>query len=383
MTESLQKIWNLKEIDILPAVTPAEKFNEKGLEAVFYDNVPWKGKPTKVFAWYGVPENASAENPVPAVILVHGGGGTAFADWSRHWIKQGFAVLAMDNCGGTPGWSECPWCKNPWPRHEFSGPEGWGCPTAADERPEDQWLYHAVSSVIRAKNILMSKPEVQKDNISLNGISWGAVICCLATGLDNSFRCAVPVYGCGGFALPESGLYHEDAGKELNKLWFGLWDPDHYLPSSTVPSLFVAGTGDVAFPMGAWCNSTKLPAGKVYRSLRPDYPHDHTISWQSHTINNFVRSMADREILPEIMNIKQTGKTVTFEFNGNGREIKSAQIFITRATGAWQDRRWSKIDAVIDGNTASAELPPTVTVCYAGIRDDKECFWTSDIIDII
>ena len=66
MTESLQKIWNLKEIDILPAVTPAEKFNEKGLEAVFYDNVPWKGKPTKVFAWYGVPENASAENPVPA-----------------------------------------------------------------------------------------------------------------------------------------------------------------------------------------------------------------------------------------------------------------------------------------------------------------------------
>ena len=92
--------------------------------------------------------------------------------------------------------------------------------------------------------------------------------------------------------------------------------------------------------------------------------------------------MADNGVLPEVCSIKQNGNTITTVFNGNGREITSAKLFITRAEGAWQDRRWSGIDAKIDGNTATAEIPPAVTVCYMGIRDDKDCLWTSDIIKI-
>src|SRR5437773_553633 len=38
------------------------------VQEVWYDNVPYKGKPTKVFAYYGVP---TGDGPFPAMLCVH------------------------------------------------------------------------------------------------------------------------------------------------------------------------------------------------------------------------------------------------------------------------------------------------------------------------
>jgi len=39
---------------------------------------------------------------VPAVVLVHGGGGTAFADWVKMWTACGYAAIAVDLEGQIP-----------------------------------------------------------------------------------------------------------------------------------------------------------------------------------------------------------------------------------------------------------------------------------------
>lgn len=54
-----------------------------GIKALLYEGLPKGGTPTRIFAYMGVPESASPANPVPAVVLVHGGGGHAFAEWVR------------------------------------------------------------------------------------------------------------------------------------------------------------------------------------------------------------------------------------------------------------------------------------------------------------
>lgn len=80
----------------LPAWAPAPGYESNGNESIrgiFYDGLPYRGKPTRVFAWYGVP--AKTEGKLPAIILVHGGGGTAFRYWVRLWMERGYAVLAM------------------------------------------------------------------------------------------------------------------------------------------------------------------------------------------------------------------------------------------------------------------------------------------------
>ena len=70
---------------------PAPEFESKGVRGIFYDGLPWKGKPTRVFAWYGSPP-VPKETKLPAMVLVHGGGGTAFADWVRLWTGRGYAA---------------------------------------------------------------------------------------------------------------------------------------------------------------------------------------------------------------------------------------------------------------------------------------------------
>ena len=52
------------------------------MRGLYFEGLPWKGKPTRVFAWYGVPKTAAGAK-VPAVVLLYGGGGTAFDEWVR------------------------------------------------------------------------------------------------------------------------------------------------------------------------------------------------------------------------------------------------------------------------------------------------------------
>ena len=61
----------------VPDHTPAPDFQADGVKAIFFDGLPWKGKPTRVFAWVGVPKLEPGKK-APGIVLVHGGGGTAF-----------------------------------------------------------------------------------------------------------------------------------------------------------------------------------------------------------------------------------------------------------------------------------------------------------------
>ena len=80
---------------------PKAVFGErKGLvQEVVYEGEPLAGKQTHIFAYYAHPDGPG---PFPGMVLVHGGGGTAFADWARHWAERGYAAIAMDLAGHGP-----------------------------------------------------------------------------------------------------------------------------------------------------------------------------------------------------------------------------------------------------------------------------------------
>lgn len=74
----------------LPRLAPAP-----GISSVYFEGLPYEGKPTRVFAWIGVP-GISRKEMVPGIVLVHGGGGTAYHDWVKLWVERGYAALAID-----------------------------------------------------------------------------------------------------------------------------------------------------------------------------------------------------------------------------------------------------------------------------------------------
>src|SRR6516162_6709199 len=114
-----QSSWDRDALSKSPATAPIEGFEAEGLKAVTYEGPSWKGKPTRVFAWLGLPK--AGDGRAPAMVLVHGGGGTAFADWARLWTGRGYAAIAMDLCGCVPRKG-----KSGWERLEQGGPPGWG-----------------------------------------------------------------------------------------------------------------------------------------------------------------------------------------------------------------------------------------------------------------
>src|SRR4051812_25174790 len=143
-----------------PKTYPADEFREDGVRALFFDGAPYQNRPTRVFAWYGAPETKPGEK-LPAMVLVHGGGGTAFAEWVRLWNSRGYAAIAMDTCGTVPRGLYGAWEQDP-----QSGPP-WGGFDQPDCPPQDHWTYQAVSAVVRAHSLIRSFPEIDPNRIGL------------------------------------------------------------------------------------------------------------------------------------------------------------------------------------------------------------------------
>ena len=88
--------WDLAVLGKPPATYPAAEPTAKDVKSLFYEGLSFQGKPTRVFAYYGAPK-VTAGKKVSAMVLVHGGGGTAFDVWVRLWNSRGYAAIAMDS----------------------------------------------------------------------------------------------------------------------------------------------------------------------------------------------------------------------------------------------------------------------------------------------
>ncbi len=73
------ELWQTPLVERVPDY---DRYNET-VKAYFLESVSYQGEKTKVFAFVGIPENASKDTPVPGIVLVYGGGGTAFPDWVK------------------------------------------------------------------------------------------------------------------------------------------------------------------------------------------------------------------------------------------------------------------------------------------------------------
>lgn len=368
--ESAPPRFDLVALSRVPAVFPADGFAAEGVRAMFYEGPKFQAKPTRVFAYYGVPPVAAGAK-LPAMVLIHGGGGTAFDRWVRLWNGRGYAAIAMDLCGCVPQGS-----YGRWQRHDQGGPPGWDASfSQLDWPPEDQWPHQAVSAVLLAHSWLRAQPEVDAERIGVTGISWGGYMTCLVAGVDTRFRFAVPVYGCG-FLGDNSAWLSQFAklGPDGAASWLRWWDPSAYLPRATMPMLWVNGTNDFAYPMDSWQKSYRLPPTPRTLCLRVRMPHGHGAAGENpeeiHACANaFLKQAAP---LPRITAQGRDGATVwaTFESRVN---VVSAELNFTCATGKWQERKWETVPATLDRDQqkVTATLRPDVTVYYLNLVDER------------
>ena len=361
-----QSTWDLKELSKAPAVHDAPGFEADGLKAVFYDGPAYQGKPTRVFAWVGVPK---AEAPVPAMVLVHGGGGTAFAEWARLWTSRGYAAIAMDLCGAVPRKRE----KGGWERHAHGGPPGWGGFDQIDAPERDQWTWQAVAAIALGHSLLRGQAGVDPGRVGVTGISWGGYLTCVTAAVDARYRFAAPVYGCGFLGEDSTWLgTFEKMGPERSAKWLGLWDPSKYLDRVQMPMLWVNGTNDFAYPLGSYQKSYRLPKGERTLAIRVRMAHAHGGPGEKpEEIHAFANALFKGGAPLARVTKQGLEKDVAWaEFTAAAPVVK-AELSYTKDAGKWQGRVWASIPAAIDGSRASARVPEGATAAYLNLFDDR------------
>lgn len=355
----------LGQLTVAPQVHPAEGFTSDGdVKAVFFEGLQWKGKPTRVFAWLGVPRGK--EN-MPGVVLVHGGGGTAFKNWVSLWNQRGYAAISIAVEGQTD--VRDPANPKAWQRHEWAGPARVGIYGDSKEPLKDQWMYHAVADTILANSLLRDHPQVDADKVGVMGISWGGVITSTVIGIDSRCAFAVPTYGCGGLANARN-QYGRSLGS--NDLYQKVWDPLVRMDRAKMPTLWFSWPGDEHFPLDCHAANYKAVKGPHMVSLIPGMRHGHGPGWIKPDSYAFAESVVGNGkpwCVQQSCGEKEGTAEVIFT---SSKKLSEAILVSTTDKGITGQRTWIENPAELtkrgDEWRATATLPEGTTAWFINVK---------------
>jgi hypothetical protein len=342
-------------------------------------------KKTKFFGWYGVPNNIPAGEKRPAVILVHGGGGNAYTQWVDKWTDKGYIAIALGVEGYEPlkltnrqAGAEHVTLEN------FGGPSRTNVFFADTNEPlEDQWFYHAVADVIIANNLFRDasfSTQIDTDNIGITGISWGGIITNVVTGIDDRFKFAVPVYGCG--YLFESPIYSaqlEILSQADKQFYLDNWEPSLYIPLQTQSTLFVNGTNDKQFVMNIFTDTYVASTNEKFLRIEKEMPHGHGPGRAPEEIYDFadyVTNYGPSAVKPLTFTSEtiNSDKEINYNFEYNGT-VDEAVLYYATDTMQWRedDYTWIAENATFNkigiNGTVTAQVPYDAKVYFVNVNN--------------
>ena len=351
---------------ILPDLKYMPEYNADNIKALTYDGMPIGESKTKVFAYLGYPDIADGEK-VPAIVLVHGGGGHAYYKWVRMWNELGYAAIAMDTTGYYPaavngaGGEEgdnVKWVHGINGNSDFADDGYTDSPDndhmSSSEAPLDtQWMYHAVADTILAHNILLDDPRIDSEKIGITGISWGGVITSLAIGYDNRYAFAIPIFGAGYMSDNTRSISNCFQGEMTKKLWLA----EERFNNVTMPVFWFNWNKDVHFSMEttSWSYRDTVKNNPLtIISLKDGMNHSHYHGWVCKENFVFADSVVKGTVgFPRFIN-QPCGRNIDCDLYIPDGVSVTAKIVCDDAY----------YPAMIENNKVTATLDDTVTEYY-------------------
>lgn len=377
------KVYQVPEVFWEPAKDQGD------IKALFYETLDYKGKPTRAFAYLGIPKS---DKPVPAMVLVHGGGGKAFHEWVKIWNDRGYAAISMSLEGHMPDSN-----GNGKLTHDYSGPSRVGRFDDVDLPVEEQWMYHAVSDIMIGHSLLESLPEVDADRIGVTGISWGGILSSLMSGLDSRLKCAMPVYGAGYLyeSLGHFGVHGNKSPEFIEKKKF--WDPSQQFSTGSVPTLWVNGDSDGHFSINITSHSYKTTSDHAYLTIHPGMKHGHGPGWKPNEVPE-IYAFADYILKGKGLGlgrvIKQpSGRNFALAYDSKAAILEATVYYINEElTYRKLDPKskhsrpgpWLSIPAIVDisKNEVRAKLPEEALTYYVNLKDSQGSIVSSVIVEL-
>ncbi|MCQ2379421.1 MAG: hypothetical protein MJ025_00635 [Victivallaceae bacterium] len=373
--------WTEAELFATPEVRSDagfERYRVHGTESFLIEGLPTSdGRKSFAYGYLARPEGTPPAGGWPAVVLFHGGGGTAFAEYAKAWSRRGYVAITVDHYGQLPDTSvrrpgrpvlPCSWqgmAPRPFVTEQSEN---------NDTEMRRLWVRNAVGLLAHVHTYLLGLPYVDKTKTGLLGISWGSVMGSILCSLDKRFAFAVFCYGCGCF---DRG---EDAGSFL-KFEDEPWEPKNYLGNLETPCHWIIGTNDMAFELPCWQKSADSAPGTRGRTIATDIDHAHT-GWLYDMTFRFADSMTGCDSKPPKLggNVRN-GDMVQAKILDPGDGIRRVELRYTLEAKSSRARRWMTAPAEVADGCVRARLPLGTRAFFLNAydrTDPKEWKWPED-----
>jgi len=368
-------VWRNEALLAAPATQPAEVFPQfaiPGVQSLLLEGLPVAGRQTWAYAYYSLPSGEPPDGGWPAVVLFHGGGGTAYAKYVQLYNSWGYAAIIFDHYGKFPEPEKPQAERTALPGSWLSAeglttlPAGWlDCWNKQAGIECGKWVQHAVSLCLRAHSYLRSLPIINRDKIGMVGVSWGGVMGAIAASVDPRLCFAVLNYGCG---------CHNLAGPELSfhKYAAEWWVAENFLPQCRVPLLWINGTNDQNFAPAAWSHSVALAPSSAAAALVPALDHSHCgfeYPWVKRYADSFCYGATS---LPKLDQSTLNADVLSAVILRTGKGILRAELEYTLDAGPTPRRQWQAAPAEFNRERVWASIPAGSVAYYLNVYDDTE-----------
>jgi hypothetical protein len=200
--------------------------------------------------------------------------------------------------------------------------------------------------------------------------------------LDNRFKAAVPVYGCG--FLHENSTWLNEFAKmkpEQRDKWVQLWDPSRYIGSASMPVFFVNGTNDFAYPLDSYAKTYGLVKGGRNLRITANMPHGHPQGWAPDEIGLFVDEHLKNGIaLPKILGPKRVVNRIHARVKSKTKVV-FGMLHYTTGKGPINKRQWQRISGRFEGSSLVTKLPPEdTTIWFLTAADERGVVVSSELV---
>lgn len=344
--EPPEKYWNFAELAQVPAYreSPYADSRAAGLRDILVSGAETDGERPEFFAYIGMPEGAVPAGGFPGIVLIHGGGGTAFPQYVRLWVERGYAVIALD-------W----YYRRPLPNPGELTETSVGKVALASGKSGH---IVNVANMVLAHSLLRSLESVNPEKTAFVGLSWGSWYGAMLAAVDPRFKGGILIY-CGGLERAKTpfinGRFHHAA---------------------KIPLCWVAGTNDQnVTPASLQAGFDECPR-VANTSLVIRLPHSHV----GFTFDSCFRMaeyfLRDGVGLPRLERAVVNGKEISAAIAAKGQGISRAILCYTEdaAEPVSHKRVWKSVPAQVDAERVWCELPERVYQCFLSAYDEDSRF---------
>lgn len=361
--EEPEKYWKFEELCKVPAYREGvfEDSKVDGLRDLMVSGYAPDNKPAEFFAYVGMPSTPKPKKGYPGIVLVHGGGGTAYPNYVKRWVNYGFAVIALD-------WYN----QRPVPLKDQESTET-NVPREKLEGGKRNDYGANVANMVLCNSLLRSLPDVDPDRIAFVGLSWGSWYGAIVASVDKRLKGVVEIY-CGD--------YTPNSPKFIN---------GRFLHAAKVPMYWVASTHDQNVTLESLRAAFNESPTTLTKSLVVGLGHSHA-GFEFDSPRRMASHFIDPEktpSLPILGSASVKDGIISAEIKSEGLGIGKTLLCYscsskTEPRHKW---KWETIPAERNGNVISAKIPEGTSQCFLSAYEQnqgtfRDLCGTTEAVDI-